>query len=266
MTIDISNALRSPIIDFAITLVHKAGRTCRKYAKSSVSVMHKEDGSPVTIADQHIERDLKNAIHRAFPAHKIIGEEHGTTTHENTECVWYIDPIDGTYAFIHGIPLYTTLLAFYYKNIAQFGIIYNPQSDELVIGILQKGCYFNGHKTTLRPCESISNATLLTTDFSSLAREIESGSFQSLCKDCAHSLTWCDAYGYLLLVTGRADAVVDIGLKPWDIAPLYIIVQEACGTISNFMGIQDPLQGSCVATNPSIHQDLLSYLQTGNSF
>ena len=261
MTISVSNALRSPIVDFAVTLVQKAGRICRKYAKSSVSVMYKKDGSPVTIADQQIERYLKNAIHRAFPDHKIIGEEHGTTLHGNAECVWYIDPIDGTYAFVHGIPLYTTLLAFYYNNVAQFGIIYNPQSDELVIGILQQGCHFNGHATTVRPCTSISDATVLTTDFSSLACEIDTDAFQSLCKNCAHALTWCDAYGYLLLVTGRADAVIDIGLKPWDIAPLYIIVQEACGTISNFTGVQDPLKGSCVAANSKIHQYLLPYLQ-----
>jgi len=265
MNIDTNDGLASSIVVFATEIMHNAGAICKKYFRSSVAVERKEDGSPVTVADREVERYLRDAITAQFPTHRIVGEEHENEGSERAEYIWYIDPIDGTYSFINGIPIYTSLLALYYNdgctNEALFGIVYNPQLDELAIGIKDKGCYVNGAPQQVRACQELSEARLHTTNFAALAEYIGAERVGALCGAVKSARTWCDAYGYILLVTGRADAIIDYGLKVWDIAPLYIIATEAGAAISNFEGEEEALGTSCIAAYPPLQQKLLHYVR-----
>ena len=279
MDVDIRAGLRSAVVRFATTHIKAAGRICRRYfsviaaqgAADSAAVLdiaYKGDGSPVTAADKAVERYLTRAIRRKFPTHEIVGEEYAAAEPTADAAAagtadryrWYIDPIDGTYAFIHGIPLYSCLLALCRNGAPIMGMIYNPQSDELAVAIAGGGCYINGRPAAVRSCAAPSDALLLCSDVSLLLQAIPPATRDLLVR-CAHTRTWCDAYGYLLLVSGRADAVVDVGMKPWDIAPLYVIVREAGGVISALDGSDAPLGDSCIAAAADLHPQLVAHFE-----
>lgn len=262
-TVDIDNGIHSPVARFAIRHIKRAGRICRRHFAGGYSrghgVEYKDDGSPVTIADREVERYLTHAIQTTFPAHGIVGEEYPATASATHEYVWYIDPIDGTFSFIHGIPLYSCLLALYHNGKPLLGLIYNPELHELLIGIEGHGCYFNGTLTTVTNCPALSEARMLCTELPLLLRTEPRA--QQLLERCRSMRTWCDAYGYILLATGRADLVLDAGMKPWDVAPLYIIVQEAKGDISDFSGKTHPLGANTMATAAGgIYKEVLNTL------
>lgn len=249
--IPITNRTHARMARFAVQHIRRAGRICRRYFAGGFAggrgVEYKGDGSPVTAADRAVEHYLTTAIGRAYPHHTIVGEEYNPTAPaEEHEYRWYIDPIDGTFSFIHGIPLYTCLLALYHNGEPLLGVIYNPELDELVVAGAGAGCYFNGRRTMVTTCNEIGTARMLCTDVPLLLREAPNA--LRLLERCGSMRTWCDAYGYVLLVTGRGDLVLDVGMQPWDVAPLYVIVREAGGVISDFSGASAPLAQQVIAT------------------
>lgn len=264
--LDISNGIRSRLARFAIRHIRHAGRICRRHFAIGFShgrgIEYKDDGSPVTMADREVERYLTQAIRTSFPDHAIIGEEYRpTATATEREFVWYIDPIDGTFSFIHHIPLYSCLLALYHDGEPLLGLIYNPELDELVIAIRGAGCYFNGKPTTVSHCATLNEARMLCTELPLLLRTAPQA--QQLLERCRSMRTWCDAYGYVLLVTGRGDLVLDAGMKPWDVAPLYIVTHEAGGIIGDFSGTAaHPLGANAMAAAAGgVYEEALSTMR-----
>ena len=219
----------------AIDIARKGGVHTLKYFKKSLDIERKSDDSPVTIADREAESIMRKAIAERYPEHGIIGEEHGRTN-EESPVQWILDPIDGTKSFIHGIPMYTTLIGVLVEDEPVVGIIFAPALDELCEAAKGKGTRLNGELCSVRKCNNLSEATFLSTDVNTHAKFGYGSSFQSLVEKTRIHRTWGDAYGHMMVATGRADLMFDPVLNIWDAAPLLTILQEAGGVFCDTIG------------------------------
>jgi histidinol phosphatase-like enzyme (inositol monophosphatase family) len=225
------------------TVARLAGETARSYFRSGVTVETKSDGTPVTVADREAEAVARASIAQHFPDDGIVGEE-GDTIRPDAKRRWYVDPIDGTKAFVRGVPLWGTLVAVAEGNEVLAGALFCPALDELVAAERGKGCFWNGTRTHVSEVAALSDATLLTTDAGTLARPL-----RPLLDAAPVSRTWGDCYGYLLVATGRAEAMVDPVLNDWDSAALWPIIEEAGGVFTAMDGTRTGFGKSAVATN-----------------
>lgn len=244
------------LLDEAVELAREAGQlTLGWFNDHELSVHRKDDGSPVTDADKAAESFLREALAKRFPSDAVIGEEfpeeQGTSGR-----TWIIDPIDGTRSFVRGVPLYTTLLAMIDRHGPAIGVAAVPPLNEAVWAGRGLGCYHNG-----RRCQVSSQADLGRSYLSASGFEWwPEGVFNRVSQSGARMRTWGDGYGYVLVATGRVEAMIDPGLNLWDIAPMLVIIPEAGGRIAKWNGSTTPGSGDWLATNGAIHDELLTRL------
>src|SRR5690606_4300792 len=135
--------------DSAIKFARLGGSHTLTYFRKGLDVIRKSDDSPVTIADRKAEQIIRAEIQRIYPDHGIIGEEFGITN-PNARIKWILDPIDGTISFIHGIPLYTTLIGVLIDDKPVAGVIFAPAMDEMCEGSAKLGTRLNGKTVKVR--------------------------------------------------------------------------------------------------------------------
>lgn len=245
--------------EFILSIKDEITSITKRYYYSDLEVENKSDHSPVTLADKEIEAYIRSEIEKRFPCHTIIGEEYGAIEHNNASS-WIIDPIDGTYSFIHQIPLFTTLIAYCYNSKPVYGMIYQPISDELAIGSETKS-YYNSKYTKLRNSTDIKTATIITTSTTNIEKFHNGKNFKELALEAKTVRTWGDGYGYLMLISGRADVMIDPKMKLWDLAALIPIVRGAGGVITDFKGGDPEIGNSIVATtNQKLHNYIIDKL------
>lgn len=242
--------------DAAVEFARIAGQSTLNYYQNTFEIDYKSDDSPVTIADREAEMIIRNKIKKHFPNHGIIGEEFGNEN-EDSEIVWVLDPIDGTKSFLHGIPFYTTLIGVLVKNESKVGVIYAPALDEMVSAASGLGCDFNGKKATVRECKELSEATFLTTDIKSFYHHGYRSCLEELISQTKYHRTWGDAYGHMLVATGRADIMVDAVLNVWDAAALLPILEEAGGSYSDLKGDSSIYSGNALSTNKFLKNEII---------
>lgn len=242
-------------LDFATELAERAGEVTLKYFKQGVAVENKADASPVTIADRETEQFLRAAIAAQYPDHGILGEEYGETN-PGARWRWIIDPIDGTKAFVSGVPLYTVLIALECSGDSHLGVIRCPAQGETVAAATGYGCFFNGAPCRVSETGELARARVTTTDWRNLRKHRPA--FTAGVLDASdQALGWGDGYGYMLVATGRADAMIDPQMNLWDAAPLKPIILEAGGAYTDFNGITSVYTGNTIASNGKIHDALL---------
>ena len=251
------DAIGRELVDFAVSVATQAGRiTLEWYQQRGLSVTAKSDGSPVTEADLAAERFLRAEIASAFPDDTIRAEEEGDRAGRSTR-TWVIDPVDGTRAFAQGVPLYATLLALVDDQGPAVGVICLPALDECVWAGRGRGASWDGEPCRVSDRSTLEESYVCTSGLSywpdrALERVRSAG---------ARVRTWGDAYGYALVATGRAEAMVDPECSDWDVAPMSVIISEAGGRFSDTSGANEWRNGSAMATNGLLHDDLLSCLQ-----
>lgn len=242
-------------------------RTIIDHYIGQVQVDYKADHSPVTRADREIEQYIVSQIEAHFPGGVIVGEESGTHTASAARSTdeplveWVVDPIDGTKSFIHGVPLFATLIGVMVDGEAVYGAIYNPLLNDLVVGD-NTVALWNGRPTRMRPCTELSRATLLTTDIPDIAKHRDLPAFMQLVEQCRLLRTWGDAYGYFLLATGRADIMVDPIMSRWDLVALIPVIRGAGGVITDYYGGEPATADSIVASCAELHHEVLSLLNS----
>lgn len=170
-----------------------------------------------------------------------------------------MDPIDGTKSFIHGVPLFATLIGVMVDGEPVYGAIYNPLLDDLIVGD-NNVALWNGVATRMRPCDSLQQATLLTTDILNVDKYRNIHDFMALAGQCRILRTWGDAYGYCLLATGRADIMVDPIMSRWDLAALIPVIRGAGGTITDYYGGNPATGDSIVACGKNLHDEVIACL------
>jgi histidinol phosphatase-like enzyme (inositol monophosphatase family) len=244
------------LLDEAVSLVQAAGAlTLEWFQSASLDVEHKGDGTPVTQADRAAERFLREELATRHPDDGIIGEEEGA--HEGSSGrTWIIDPIDGTKAFTRGVPLYTNLLAVHDEHGPAIGVLNVPALVETVAAGRGLGCEWNGKPCRVNDVDNIESSYLTTSGFGAWADEA-----LLAVKHAGWGLrTWGDGYGYVLVATGRIEAMVDPEAAIWDLAPMPVILSEAGGRFTDWSGAETADGGNGVASNGKLHDELLGQL------
>ncbi len=243
---------------FAKHLAQLSGSVISSYFRTPISIDSKKDLSPVTIADKKAEDLMREEIMTEFPNHGIIGEEFGEHN-SSAEYKWILDPIDGTKSFICGSVTFGTLIALVKNDEPILGVINQPILDEFLIGD-NLTCQINGVKTTVRNCEKLSDAVLLTTDHLNVKKYRDIKKFETLLDKIKLYRNWGDCYGYYLVATGFADIMIDPIMNIWDLMALVPIIRGASGTITDYSG-KDPVKGnSIIAASPAIHKQVVEIL------
>ncbi len=219
----------------AINIAKQGGAHTLKYFNKSFDVERKSDDSPVTVADRETESKMRDAISELFPDHGIVGEEFDDLN-PDSPVQWILDPIDGTKSFIHGVPLYTTLIGVVVNGVPQVGIIYAPALDELCDAARNKGARLNGESCSVRSCDDLASASFMSTDCYTSVKFNYGDAFDTLVEKTRIHRTWGDAYGHMLVATGRADLMFDPILNIWDAAPLLTVMREAGGVFCDTEG------------------------------
>ncbi len=219
-----------------------------------VQVEHKSDDSPVTQADREAEQAMREMIRERYPDHGILAEEFGNRN-ESAEYVWVLDPIDGTVSYAAGCPLFGTLIGLLHRGRPILGAIHQPVLNQLCVGD-GEGTTLNGESVRVSKVRSLADATLSTTDYMNVAKYQNFDGFSQLCQSCRTVRGWGDCYGYLMLVCGGIDIMLDPIVNPWDVLPLIPIVTGAGGSVTAWNG-GDPITGnSCIATNPALYPEV----------
>ena len=247
------------LLQAAIEIAKIGGNHTLKYFKKDFEIVSKKDDSPVTIADRETEQIIREEIQKRFPGHGIIGEEYGRTN-ENSAIQWVLDPIDGTKSFIHGIPFYTTLVGIMINNEPVIGIINAPALDELCAAAIGYGATFNGEPCKVRNTEKLSDSTFLVTEIDHFRSMGLGTMFQELLNGTKIHRTWGDAYGHMMVATGRADLMFDPELHIWDAAALLPILKESGGIFSDMDGTETIHSGNGFSTNKQLFPQVKAIL------
>lgn len=218
---------------------------------------------PVTEADRAAEVVLRAMIGKAFPGHGILGEEFGTER-ADAECVWVLDPIDGTRAFIAGLPSWGTLIGLTRNGVPVRGLMHQPYLGELFTGDGRTAKLRgpSGERTLRsRRCADLSQALLATTDPRLFTGGEETERFRALEGQVRLSRYGTDCYAYCMLAAGQIDLVVEAGLKPYDICALIPIIEGAGGRVTGWGGGPAAAGGRVVAAgDPRLHEAALRVL------
>jgi histidinol phosphatase-like enzyme (inositol monophosphatase family) len=192
---------------------------------------------PVTEADKGGEAAIRKLVSERFPEHGFIGEEYGDER-ADAEFVWVIDPVDGTRAFIAGLPVWTTLIGLRFQGQPLLGSIGQPFLDEIFLGtpngarLLARG---TSRPLKVRPCPLLTGAIIATTD-PAIFDGAERGAWRQVRAAAKLARLGCDAYAYAMVALGTLDLVIEAGLKPWDIEAAIPVIAAAGGMVTDWRG------------------------------
>jgi histidinol-phosphatase len=239
------------LLDFAVEIAREAGEITLRHFRGSFVAERKADNSFVTVADREAESYLRARIETTFPEDSILGEEGGEKSGTSNRR-WILDPIDGTYSFVHGVPLYGVLIGLELGGQPSLGVVNLPASSEIVYAARDLGCFWNGEPAHVSDTVSLDEALLLCTDFGVCERYGFGPAAASLQRRTQARRTWGDCYGHVLVATGRADIMLDPVMNIWDCAALLPIVEEAGGTFTDWTGKPTIDGGNAISTNGSL--------------
>ncbi len=242
----------------AESLARHIGTVALSHYRSLLAVETKPDGSPVTIADREAETAARAWLAQHHPEDGILGEELGELAGTSGRR-WIIDPIDGTKTFVRGVPLWGSLVALVEGERVLAGAAYFPAVDELVCAAPGAGCWWNGQRARVSDCSTLAGATVLITDERSFRNAAKRDGWRTLTGEASIARTWGDCYGYLLVATGRAEAMVDPIVNPWDAACFQPIIEEAGGVFTDLDGQPTAFGGSAIATNEALASTVRDY-------
>jgi len=234
-----------------------AGDAIMPLYESALTVELKADRTPVTVADRRAEEQIRAFLERECPRHGIVGEELGEKAGDGRHR-WVLDPIDGTKSFIHHVPLFGTLVALERDGEPVVGVIACHAVGETVSAAVGKGAWLNGRPAWVSTTAHLAGATVSLTSFTRVASAYPAA-FGALSARTGMMRGWGDCYGYLLVASGRIDAMLDPEMNLWDLAALYPVITEAGGRITTWEG-EDRVGESAVASNGLLHEELMSAL------
>jgi histidinol-phosphatase len=243
----------------AIAAARAAGEVAMRYYVGGFEVTIKPDHTPVTQADREAEQAIKRVLGRAFPNHGFLGEELGEEGPRDRR--WIIDPIDGTRNFIRRIPIWAVLIGLEEAGEITAGVMLNPALGEMFWARRGDGAWSGGERLRVSDCDRLDEATLLHSDLHLMR---EAGFWDPLVRlvdACRRTRGFGDYYGYGLVAAGKAEIYVETDLKPWDAAPVKILVEEAGGRLTDFTGRPTIYGGSVLATNGRLHERALTLLR-----
>jgi histidinol-phosphatase len=240
-------------------LVVRAGDAAMQRFADGVIPDKKPDRSPVTAADREVEQTIRDYVFAKYPDAEFFGEETGTHGN-NPDLRFVVDPIDGTRAFIRGFPTWSVLLGIEAAGAPVVGIAYMPAAGDFFSAIRGGGATHNGRPVSVSKVSVLADATVT---HGCLQQFTECGLEEALRRlagatDSARGFPDFDGYRQVLL--GRSDAMVDPGVKPYDICAPAVLIREAGGILTSIEGQDTIYAGSAIASNGLIHDELVAAL------
>ncbi|NLF13981.1 MAG: histidinol phosphate phosphatase [Anaerolineaceae bacterium] len=248
-------------LEFAVETAYLAGRLTLGYFQGDLQPEFKADNSPVTVADRKAEELIRDRIDARYPGHAIVGEEFGTTGSEGASHRWFIDPIDGTKAFARGVPLYAVLLGLEIEGQVRAGAAYYPALDEMLAGATGLGAWWNGRRARVSSVQRLDEAYVSCSDVGGFAARGRGRAWERLQAAVYHRVGWSDAYGYLLVATGRIEIMLDPSMNAYDCGPFPPIFQEAGGYFGDWQGNPSIYAGEALATTQALLPQVLALIR-----
>jgi myo-inositol-1(or 4)-monophosphatase len=246
---------------FAAELADAAGKAILPYFRTRMQVEDKggQRFDPVTLADRAAERAMREMIGRRFPEHGIHGEEEGRAP-GSSPLTWVLDPIDGTRAFITGLPQWGTLIALNDGEHPRIGIMNQPFTGERFLG-MPSGSWLNGKPIQVSPCPSLGQARISCTSPQIFTEPKQLEAFNRVADRVRLVRYGGDCYAYCMVACGHIDAVIEAGLKPYDIQALMPIIASAGGIVTTWDG-GDPQHGGTIVAcgDKRLHVEILRCL------
>jgi len=248
------------LLNFAIQTAHEAGRILAERMGRAIQITNKGIIDLVTEADLAAESLIIERIKSYYPRHGVLAEESGASDLEGrpkSEYQWIIDPLDGTYSFVHGVPLYGVLIGLEVLDEPAVGVVNLPALGEMVYAARGQGCFWNGARAGVSSTKRLEDALLLSTDFGTCEQHGFGRAAAALESRASARRTWGDCYGHVLVATGRADVMLDPTMNVWDCAPLLPILEEAGGTFTDWRGERTIRGGNAISTNGALFDQVL---------
>ncbi len=253
-----ASASLQDMLNVAIEAAYLAGRRTLAYFNTGIEVETKGDHTPITRADREAETVIRETLAKFFPSHAILGEEGGRTDGD-PDYTWIVDPIDGTKSFIHGVPLYGTVVGCVVRGEPRVGAIYLPPLGEMIAAAEGLGATWNGRRTQVSNVSRLEDATLLA---GSITRAMKrSDAYENLEQHVRLNRGWGDVFGYSMVATGRAEIMLDPTISIWDIAGVAPIIREAGGFFGNWAGESTINGPDAVAVNAGLRDVVLTTLK-----
>jgi histidinol-phosphatase len=243
----------------AVEAARAAGEVALKYYRSGFEVTIKPDRTPVTQADREAERVIVEILGRAFPEYGFLGEEFGAQGGHDRRFI--VDPIDGTKNFIRRIPVWATLIGVEEQGQVVVGVIHNPVTGELYTAHRGGGAFRNGERIRVSTLDDLGAAQLVHGGLGILRQGGYWDGFVRLVDATGRQRGFGDYMGYGLVAEGKAEIYAEADLKPWDLAPCQVLVEEAGGRFTDFDGRPTIYTGTAFATNGRLHDAALALLR-----
>jgi len=255
------------LAESAHDLADASGKATLRHFRKPIAIDNKSSGSgfdPVTVADRAGERVIRKRLAALHPDHGILGEEFGAKS-GSSPYTWVIDPVDGTRAFITGIPLWGTLIGVTCDGRAEIGLMDQPYTRERVWSTASATHWrsTDGRVRRVRttPCRTLEDARLSSTGPDLFAKGYESAAFARVRASAKLTRFGADCYAYCLLAAGHIDIVLEAGLKPYDIVALVPIIERAGGVVTTWDGGRPEGGGRILACgDPKLHEAMLKLL------
>ncbi|MEK7632098.1 MAG: inositol monophosphatase family protein [Patescibacteria group bacterium] len=244
-------------LDVAIDASSRAEELVMRYYRGDIAAEKKADATPVTIADREAEALIKEMLHKHFPHYGFLGEESGKAA-SSDDTVWVVDPIDGTKNFIRHIPLFGILIGLMKKGVCTLGVSNVPGMQEKLWGKLGVGAFMNGVPIQVSDVATLQESTVSLGGMKKLVAMNGERGLKTLIEQAARIRAFGDTYPYNLVASGRLEAVVEVGIKIWDIAALVAIIEAAGGKCTDIDGKPITTETtSIIASNGKVHEEIV---------
>ena len=253
-------------LEFALTVAREASvLILRYYQTADLEVERKGDSSPVTEADRQSELLIRERLAVSFPDDAILGEEFpdkvGTTGFR-----WILDPIDGTKSFIHGVPLFGTLIGVEFNQRCVIGVCRFPALNEVMYAARGSGAWWQigdaePRRARVANTKTLEESTFCTTNITRWYKIDRGEALESLLDSVQLARGWGDCFGHMLVATGRIQLMIDPSMNPWDAAALLPIVEEAGGHFIDWSGEASIYNGNGLSVVPGLKDVVLGILK-----
>jgi histidinol-phosphatase len=251
-------------LDFAIETAWQAGQLTLGYYQTDLHPDFKEDESPVTVADREAERLIRHRIEQRYPGHDIVGEEFGGPASPDQAGAsshrWIVDPIDGTRSFVRGVPLYAVLIGLEIEGKCQVGVAHFPALGEMIAAATGHGCWWNGRRAHVSETQRLKDGLVTHYDAAAFEKAGRGEAWERIKKVAGYRAGWCDAYGYLLVATGRSELALDPVMNVWDCGPWPSILGEAGGFFGDWRGNPTIYGNEAIGTTQTLLPEVLRVL------
>ncbi|MET0285585.1 MAG: inositol monophosphatase [Polyangiales bacterium] len=249
--------------DDLISAVLAAGELALNLYREGVGgrAQKKPDRSPVTEADQKVEAQLSAFVAKRFPSARFFGEEHGGDGARAQGLRFVVDPIDGTRAFMRGLPTWSILVGLELDGEPHAGVAYMPAAGDLFTAVRGEGAYVNGRPARLSAVEKLEDALVTHGALSQFVDDGREDKLGALARGSYTQRGLADFANYRALLLGQADAVVDPMVQPYDVAAAAVLIREAGGKLTSLTGEETIYGPGALASNGHLHDALLTLLK-----